>query len=316
MHIISASRRTDIPAFYPKWFMNRVRDGVVGVKAPFGGKCFQISLNVDEVIAIMFWTKNAAPILPFLSELKEMGHDFAFHYTINNYPISIEPYVPNLAHSINMVRKLVLDQEIPIIWRYDTIILTDQLTFDWHRNNFEIICKELHGLVDQCIFSFCDYYKKTIKNMERAGVARIDPSQSDSLVLAGELAQLAFEHGISLASCSHDFLVNESISKARCINSELFSKVIRSNYKHEALAKLKGTPTRPQCGCLASRDIGAYDTCVHGCIYCYANASCEKAKLNLKRIDENAFSLSVGYDIDSRTVERQDNLFSNNENKV
>jgi hypothetical protein len=278
MHVISASRRTDIPAFHAEWFINRIRSGHVGVLSPFGGGKSEVSLAAEDVIAVVFWTKNARPILQHLGELRSSGYCFTFLYTINNYPISLEPRVPDLGHTVQVLNSLIERFPGPILrWRYDTIVLTDILDRKWHMENFRKLCGILSKYSRECIFSFCDYYKKTIRNMELFAPAHVRPDEAFCVEMAGEMAELADEHGISLASCAHDYLVSSRVAKARCIDPDLLLRVADSVEKKEAVKKLKISPTRKECGCAASFDIGAYDTCYHGCVYCYANASPTRA---------------------------------------
>jgi len=289
VHVVSASRRTDIPAFHAEWFMHRIRKGFVRVLSPFGGGIFDVSLMPQDVAAIVFWTKNAAPILPHLEELSNLGHCFTFLYTINNYPISVEPAVPEWGHTISVVEQLC-GRFSPAVfrWRYDTIVLSESLSWSWHKRNFQRLCRSLAPYVRECIFSFCDYYRKTVRNMERGAQDYWRPDEAQCREMAEEMAEAAKEWGISVASCAHDLLVSENVVKARCIDPAFLSQVADSPERRAAVKELKAAPTRKDCGCAASRDIGAYDTCLHGCIYCYANADPESARRNVARIRKDS----------------------------
>ncbi|MGB6065940.1 MAG: DUF1848 domain-containing protein [Desulfomonilaceae bacterium] len=281
MHVISASRRTDIPAFHAEWLMRRIRAESVRVLSPYGGGVHEVSLAPEDVIAIVFWTKNAAPLWPYLDELKDRGHCFSFLYTINNYPAFLEPRVPDRGHTLKIVELLIRRFSASVFrWRYDTIVLTDVLNRGWHLQNFRELCRLLSPYTTECIFSFCDYYKKTARNMERRVINEHRPTEAECIDIAAEMADAAREWGISLASCAHDFLVSDEISKARCIDPTALAHVVNSPERKLALTALKTSPTRKDCGCAASRDIGAYDTCVHGCVYCYANSNPELAEKN------------------------------------
>ena len=285
MHVISASRRTDIPAFHSDWLMARAREGYARVISPFGGRQLRVSLAPDDVIAIVFWTKNAAPLLPGLDELTRMGHCFTFLYTINNYPRWLEPAVPDESRTLKTV-EIMTERYYPHIfrWRYDTIVLTDTLDHRWHVSNFQRLCRMLAPFTSECIFSFCDYYRKTIRNMDlRVPNYRL-PEQGECKELAENMAEVAQEWGITLASCAHDFLVSDRIVKAHCIDPAFLRGVVDTEARLTALDHLKTAPTRPDCGCAASKDIGAYDTCAHGCAYCYANSDPVRARRNLERI--------------------------------
>jgi hypothetical protein len=281
MHVISASRRTDIPAFHVEWFMQRMRAGNVKVNSPFGGGVHDISLDPADVIAIVFWTKDAGPLAPYLDELASMGHCFTFLYSINNYPAFLEPKVPDRGHTLKVAESLVRRFSASVFrWRYDTIVLTDVLDRGWHLQNFRELCRQLSPYTGECIFSFCDYYKKTARNMERRILNYRKPGETECVEMAEEMAEEAKKWGISLASCAHDFLVSNTILKARCIDPVFLADVVDSAERKAALASLKTSPTRKDCGCVASRDIGAYDTCAHGCVYCYANSNPELAARN------------------------------------
>lgn len=292
MHIISASRRTDIPAFHAEWFINRIRDGFVRVRSPFGGGFSEVSLKPDAVIAIVFWTKNPAPLLPHLDWLREMGYCFTFLYTINNYPSFLEPHVPDLGHTLRMVKTISKRFSTPAFrWRYDTVVLTSSLDAEWHFRNFEGLCRTLASDTQECIFSFCDYYKKTVRNMDRYAPDYKRPEEGQCKEIAGQMAEIASRYGISLASCAHDFLVFGSIRKAKCIDRVFLDQVVDSPERKRALGALKTSPTRRECGCTASKDIGAYDTCAHGCVYCYANADPILARSNIARLRPDSLCL-------------------------
>jgi hypothetical protein len=290
--VISASRRTDIPAFYPEWFMRRIRDRRVQVLAPFGGGVFEVSLDPSDVIAIVFWTKDASPLLSRLEELLQLGHCFTFLYTINNYPHYVEPNVPSLTHTMQVLEKL--SKQFPsctIRWRYDTIILTDDLDQKWHVRNFRNLCSRLAPHTKECILSFCDYYKKTLRNMNRYVPGFWVPEQSECSRLAEQLAEIAASSELGLKSCAHDFLVSDNIQKARCIDPDILNRVVDTPERRSAVENLKVRPTRKDCGCAASKDIGAYDTCAHGCVYCYANSNPARARANFLNIDPDRICL-------------------------
>jgi hypothetical protein len=265
--------------------MARIREGYARVISPFGGRELRVSLAPEDVIAIVFWTKNAAPLLAELDELTRRGHCFTFLYTINNYPRWLEPEVPDEGHTLRIV-KTMAERFSPHIlrWRYDTIVLTDRLDHRWHINNFRRLCRMLAPHTSECIFSFCDYYRKTIRNMDLLVTDYRQPNQEECKELAEEMADAAQECGITLASCAHDFLVSDRIVKAHCVDPIFLRSVVDTEARVKALDNLKAAPTRPDCGCAASKDIGAYDTCAHGCVYCYANSDAVRARRNLEQI--------------------------------
>jgi hypothetical protein len=262
--------------------MNRIRAREVRVLSPFGGGLFDVSLAPEDVIGIVFWTKDARPIAPFLDELQDRGLDFTFLYTVNNYPAFLEPGVPHLSETVRVLDLLAHRFPSSVLrWRYDTIVLTETLDASWHAANFADLCRVLSPYTSECIFSFCDYYKKTLRNMERSVPNYRIPDENQSVDIVSEIAQIAQELGVELKSCSHDFLVSESVKKARCIDRDTLAKIVTTPERLKAVEKLKKAPSRRQCGCYASRDIGAYDTCGHGCVYCYANSDPVRASRNL-----------------------------------
>ncbi len=288
MHVISASRRTDIPAFHAEWLYRRIRDGTVRVKSPFGGKNHRVSLVPSDVVAFVFWTKNAAPLLPYLDRIRSLGHCFTFLYTVNNYPKSIEPHVPDLETAISVLGRLsAAFPESIVRWRYDPIVLSDETDEAWHRENFRLLCERMAPFTSECIFSFCDYYRKTIRNMRRCVPGFIEPHEQLRRESAEELAKIASQAGIRLLSCSHDELVSDTIGKAACIDPSVLFKIVDSDERRLAVSKLKKAPSRKQCGCAASRDIGAYDTCGHGCAYCYANSDTGRARSRMEAVTPN-----------------------------
>ena len=292
MHVISASRRTDIPAFHAEWFMRRVRSGGVAVVSPFGGGVREVSLLPADVIAVVFWTKNAKPIQPYLVELGRLGYPFTFLYTINNYPPALEPRVPPATHSLQTIKDLCRRFAGPVIrWRYDTVVLTEVLDRAWHIRNFQYLCDLLAPYTAECIFSFCDYYRKTVRNMDRLVPDYRRPDDALCREMAEEMGEIARDRGITLASCAHDFLVSKRVKKARCIDPEVLLQLVETQQKRDAVQALRTAPTRKECGCAASRDIGAYDTCLHGCVYCYANTDPDRAARNFAQVSPDRHSL-------------------------
>ncbi|MDD3473951.1 MAG: DUF1848 domain-containing protein [Syntrophaceae bacterium] len=271
MNIISASRRTDIPAFYSNWFLQRVRAGYLKVISPFNNTIKTVSLEPHEVIAIVFWTKDAGPMLKHLLELKDLGYVMYFLYTVNNYSKILEPKTPNLRHTLETMEEISEQFDKKVIrWRYDPVVVTSEWTFDRHLQNFNELCSFLHPFTDHCIFSFCDFYQKTIRKMAKSGIGFSKINQSDALRVALEMAQIAKGYELTMLSCAHNYLAQGPIQRASCIDADFISDLADSQCRKDALASLKLSKNRPQCGCAESVDIGAYNTCYHQCVYCYA----------------------------------------------
>ncbi len=278
--IISASRRTDVPAFYGEWLMNRIKAGYCHVANPFNPKqVSRVSLAVPDVEAIVFWSKNPAPLLPHLDELDKRGFRYCFLYTLNDYPGELEPYLPPLADRIqtfaSLSRRLGSDR---VIWRYDPVILSNRTDVAYHERAFTHLARQLHGYTHRVIVSVLDLYRKTDRSLQTLAshgyIFDRAPLAHPELPRLLQLMQTtAAENGISMQSCAEgDAFAAAGIPRGACIDMEL-------------LHKLWGLPIqgkdpnqRPACGCAIAKDIGAPDSCLHGCVYCYATRSHDAAQ--------------------------------------
>ncbi len=271
--IISASYRTDIPALYGDWFMERVREGYVRYYNPYGPQVVSVSLQPQDVHAIVFWSKNYAPFMHHLDELDQRNLDFYFHFSINGYTADptvrhFEERVPHPKQSIKVFRQLVTRYSPKHIqWRYDPIIYTDRMDEYWHMRTFAELAQQLEGLTERCYFSFLDNYNKVNRNMRDLDDALQprDRSEEEKRQLALDLARIAKNHGITLYTCAEDFAAIEPIRRGACVDKDILDML----WPHKA-QKLKLCGNRGKCGCYDNRDIGAYDTCSLGCVYCYA----------------------------------------------
>jgi len=265
--IISASRRTDIPAFYSGWFFNRIKEGFVLLRNPRRFRQIRrIELNPDAVDAFVFWTKNPAPMLKKLHSLKD--YMYYFQFTITPYGRDVEPNVPAKNTDVISMFKEISEAvgTERIIWRYDPIFLNKKYTFDYHVHAFTEIAKALHRFTKKVTISFIvtDYRgPKSSKN-----VLCLDEFTNESKQeLASKLAYVAKSYGLAIDACAEKMDLRElGIEPARCIDGRLLSKLLGS----EPDVK-KDKNQRPDCGCAASVDIGMYNTCMNGCLYCYAN---------------------------------------------
>ncbi len=265
--IISASRRTDIPALYPQWFLNRLKAGEVLVPNPYNRKkVSRISLSAATVDCIAFWTKNPEPILPFLKEIDEMGYQYYFQMTITDYDSDMETELPSIAESMAtflLVSEMLGKERMD--WRFDPIILNEKYTVPYHLEKFEMMCEWMHKATTRCIISFVDTYKDS---------PFLELEQEDMIELAEGLSKIARNYQLPIYTCSEKIdLSRYGIQHGACIDKEKIHKLI--GYKVD----LKKDPgQRRECGCAESIDIGMYDTCIHGCKYCYATGSLESAK--------------------------------------
>lgn len=290
--IISVSRRTDIPAFYGEWFMRRLKDGFAGVVNPFGGRRYVVSLKPEDVVCFVFWSKNFSPFLENLRVLDGLGYKFYFNYTVTALPGVFESGLDRQSaiEGLKQLSRMYSPQHIN--WRFDPIILSDLCDRNFFLEAFEELACEFEGLVERCYFSFVTEYGKVKRNFaefERAAGVKIPRcNKSYKIELANELAAIAERHGIRMSSCCGDYLTGDRIQKAHCIDGG----VIEQLFFREGLGH-KAKPTRPQCGCTESIDLGTYDTCPHGCIYCYANVNKHKAAEAYRNHDKD--SAFLGY---------------------
>jgi hypothetical protein len=211
--------------------------------------------------------------MPHLDSLRREGHRFYFHITINGYPASYESHTPPVERAIATFRELsdAISPELTF-WRYDPILLSEITPEAYHLQRFEFLCRQLAGYTRRCVFSFVDFYGKTERNLRRIqreqGLSFRRPPLEEQRMLAQQLRDIAASSGITLFSCCGDGLAGEGIEKGHCVDSELMAFL-----RPELRLELRAAPTRQDCGCVEATDIGAYDTCIYGCAYCYATNS-------------------------------------------
>lgn len=282
--IVSASYKTDIPAFYGEWFMNRLQAGYCKMVNPYGRQIYRVSLERQDVDGFVFWTKNAGPFLSSLEAIRTMGYPFLVQYTITGSPRTLEFSVTDAKRSVEHMRHLAREfgPRVPI-WRYDPILLTSLTSAAFHRRNFAELAGALAGSTDEVVISFAQIYRKTRRNMEWAarefGFDWEDPPDEAKLELAQDLAEIAASHGLKLTLCSQNQYLVPGAAPARCVDAERLSDVAGRLIP----ARQKGN--RPDCQCHESRDIGDYDTCPHGCVYCYAVLNRELARERFRQHD-------------------------------
>jgi len=263
--IISASRRTDIPAFYSDWFLNRIKEGFVLVRNPMNFRqVSQVNLSPDVVDCIVFWTKNPQPMINRLSQLA--GYNYYFQFTLTPYDNTIETNVPDKKCLIKTFQELSARiGRDKVIWRYDPILLTNKFDVKHHVKWFEFLANELNGHTKKCVVSFIDMYKKTERNLK--GIDLVPMSEELMKEVAHHLSLISKRYNLQLEACCEDIdLTQYGIEPGKCIDDELISKIIGKK-----LDKKKDPNQRLSCGCVQSIDIGAYNTCQHRCLYCYAN---------------------------------------------
>jgi hypothetical protein len=290
--IISVSRRTDIPAFYGRWFLRRIDEGFAGVVNPFGGKRYLVSLRPEDATCLVFWSKDFTPFVEPLETLDRLGYKFYFNYTITAAPAIFESHVDKAAALRTLQHLSRRYSPKRIHWRFDPIVISNLSDGAFYRRQFEALARELEGVVERCFFSFVMRYKKVERNfaeLESASDVRTaDGDSSFKADLIGRLADIAGAHGITLYSCCGDGLINDRVRKAHCIDGALIEQLF---FPQGLIHKEK--PTRDGCGCTESVDIGTYDTCPHGCVYCYANANKAVARRAFENHDPD--SAFLGY---------------------
>ena len=258
--IISASRRTDIPSYYGDWFFNRIKEGFVNVRNPMNFKQTRaVSLTPEAVDGIVFWTKNPAPMLDRLNELRD--YKYYFQFTLTPYGKDIEPNLPDKSEILETFKKLsgIAGPE-RVIWRYDPVLISAHYSTAFHFRAFDTYAKVLHNHTRKVIVSYIDTQYRGVK-MNQRDLRLHTLTEEEKYELFGGLAEIARAYGLTMEACASEMELSLlGIHKARCIDSRLFNINIE---------KAKGQ--RPACGCSASADIGAYNTCLNGCRYCYAN---------------------------------------------
>ncbi len=288
--IVSASYRTDIPAFYAEWFMNRLRAGFCRVANPYGGGVHEVSLRPADVDGFVFWTRNLRPLLPHLDAVRRVA-PFTVQFTATGYPHSLENSVTAAEEAVAQLRELRRRfGRRGAVWRYDPVVFTSELNAERHAANFAVLIRGLAGIVDEVALSVVHPYRKTTRNLDRAascyGFAWHDPPIEEKRDLLARLAAIAAEHRITPTLCSQPDLLVRGLAEARCIDAERLSDVA------QCPIAMRESGNRPGCRCALSRDIGAYDTCPHGCVYCYAVSDRTRAVRNFRAHDPAAGTLS------------------------
>lgn len=289
MTIISASYKTDIPAFFGDWFRARRIAGSCEVRNAWNGKTFRVSLRDADCSGFVFWTRNAAPFAAELARTAET-RPFVVHYTVTGYPRALERAVVAANKAISDIRSISSRYgNRAVVWRYDPVIVTNATPAAWHIGNFTRLADGLAGYVDEVVVSFAQIYRKTRRNLDRAaratGNAWTDPPAGEKQALLAKLRDVAADRGLALTLCAQPDISGD-IPAARCIDARRLDDMARQLGHASVAARTKGT--RPGCLCAEARDIGTYETCPHGCAYCYAVADHNRARQTHKSHDPAA----------------------------
>jgi nucleotide-binding universal stress UspA family protein len=285
--IVSASYRTDIPAFYGRWFRNRLAAGFCEVVNPYSGAVHTVALGAREVDGFVFWTRNARPFRGVLDAVAGRGTPFVVQYTVTGYPRALEPSVAQPEQGVAEIREIARTHGArTVVWRYDPVVLSSLTPAAWHRRTFADLARALSGAVDEVVLSFMHVYAKTRRNTARAaarhGFEWRDPGAAEKRDLLAELAAIAADCGIAATLCAQPDLLGQGLEPARCIDAQRLADLAG-----RPLAA-RGAGNRPGCACSESRDIGAYDSCPHGCVYCYAVRAPAAAKARHRAHDPDA----------------------------
>ncbi len=273
--IVNTGGRTDTVQYYTDWLLRRFAEGYVMVRNPlFPDKVSRYELTPDVVDCVVFCSKNYQPILPRLHEITDKFNTY-FHYTITAYGRDIEPGVPPIDESIETL--LRLSGQVGrrrVSWRYDPVLLTGDYTIERHIQTFKRMAKKLAPYIDRCIFSFAEMYKKLEVNMPEL----IPLTGQETETLAQELGRIAEKYGIYIQTCgTNSNFARYGIHSSGCATLDILggaNGIVFKSLKHRGM--------RQGCHCMESRDIGAYDTCMNGCKYCYANKTPRRAFENYR----------------------------------
>lgn len=302
--VISASRATDIPAFHGEWFMARLRAGFCRRRNPFNSRQESL-ISFARTRVFVFWSKHPAPFLLHLAEIAATGRQFYFQYTLNAYEAEgLEPGLPSLCRRLETFKRLA-DTIGPqrVIWRYDPLIVGGRLNTDALLERIDRLGRELSPYTEKLVFSFVDMYRKTAAALRRLDPAYRAPTADERRELARGIAALnaGWPHRLELATCAEGIDLSAlGIHKNKCIDDVLIRRLCPQDALVQAelaprrqLSLLPGMETaasaskdtgqRTACGCIPSKDIGAYDSCPHFCVYCYANRSEQAVRANLQR---------------------------------
>ena len=262
--IVSASRRTDIPALYADWFCNRLKEGFVLIPNPRNPQRLgRVELSPRNVDCIVFWTKNPAPMFGRLKEIERLGYPFIVQFTLTAYDATIERGLPPkkaiIESFIELAGRIGPDR---VVWRYDPILVDHRFSAEWHTRQFASLCERLASHTHRCIVSFVDPYKSL------AGQFR-SVEQEEMFEVAQALSHTARQYGLGLTTCAEEVdLSPYGVEHGACVDARHIEQILGSRLHIKADAN-----QRPMCLCAEAVDVGAYDTCTHGCAYCYAVSS-------------------------------------------
>lgn len=304
--ILSVSRRTDIPAFYAEWFFQRIREGFLYVRNPMNPRqVSRIGLSPEVVDCIIFWSKNPAPMLERLDELRE--YPFYFQFTLTGYGRDIEPGLPDKRKEVIATFQKLSEKvgKERVVWRYDPILVNGRYTIEYHLKAFEEIAGCLKGYTEKVVISFVDFYAKTLRNTKDLYIKSL--SREEMREIAEGMAQIAKSCGLVIETCAEQInLQDVGIRHGSCIDKKRIEKIAGCSLSVE-----KDKNQREACGCCESIDVGAYNTCRNGCRYCYANYHEEQVRKCIACYDVNSPLLCGRIEPEERVTDRKVRSFRN-----
>ena len=306
--IISASRSTDIPAFYSDWFTERLRSGYAKWINPFNRRSQYVSFEKTRVI--VFWTKNPQPMLQYLQKIEQRGINYYFTFTLNDYEEeNLEPNLPQIEKRIETFKELSsrLGKE-RVIWRFDPLILSNKLTVKRLLDKISRVGEQIYDHTTKLVISFADIiaYGNVKRNLKSGGFDDYREFDQESIrEIAAGLGEINKNWGLEMATCAEEVDLSEfGIGQNKCVDDALMIKLFKhdqelmdflgyeaaqpnlfspTGFEKETNRKLKDKGQRKSCGCIVSKDIGQYNTCMHLCVYCYANHSKKLVENNYRK---------------------------------
>lgn len=281
--ILSVSRRTDVPNYYSDWFINRIKEGFLYVRNPMNAhQISRINLSPDLVDCIVFWTKNPANMIGKLEALRDYAYYFQF--TLTGYGRDIEPNLPDKREKLIPIFKRLSEKigKEKTIWRYDPILINKRYSIDYHLKAFEEIADNLADYTERVVISFVDLYAKTQRNTRELGI--VSMTNEEMTYMAGKMAQIALKYNLIIETCAEQIDFRKAgIQHGSCIDKNLIERILGCN-----LIGKRDKNQRGECRCFESVEVGAYNTCLNGCKYCYANFNDDKVRENIKLYNQNS----------------------------
>ncbi len=298
--ILSVSRRTDIPNYYSDWFISRIKEGFLYVRNPMNAhQISRIDLSPDVVDCIVFWTKNPANMMEKLDDLRD--YTYYFQFTLTGYGKDVEPNLPNKREELIPTFKRLSEKigKEKVIWRYDPILINKRYTVDYHLKAFEEIAGNLADYTEKVMLSFVDFYSKTQRNTRELDMKQM--TDEEMISMAGKMAQIASKYNLVIETCAEQINLQEAgIQHGSCIDKKLIERILGCKLIVE-----KDKNQREECGCFESVEIGAYNTCLNGCKYCYANFNDNKVKDNVKLYHRDSALLCGNITSEDRITDRK-----------